>query len=109
MELEKKNGNMFIIPPMVYYEIQNWLLVSNSKKKMVIFEKIYSSQGIGIIDKNVLDIASTIKIKLQSKGITIGDDVLMAAYCIKHNVLLVTNNTKHFIGLFSPKKKQPFL
>jgi tRNA(fMet)-specific endonuclease VapC len=96
MELEKKNENKFIIPPTVYYEIQNWLLVNNSKKKMEIFEKMYSSHGIGIIDKSVLDIASKTTVKLQSKGIQIGDDVLIAAYCIKHNLPLVTNNTKHF-------------
>jgi len=96
MELEKKNGNVFIIPPMVYFEILNWLLANNSKKKMAIFEKMYSFQGIGIIDKNVLDIASRIIINLQGKGIKIGDDVLIAAYCIKHNLPLVTNNTKHF-------------
>ena len=96
MKLERKNGNNFVIPPTVYYEIQNWLLINNSKKKMTIFEKMYSSQGIGIIDKSVLDIASRIKAALQSKGIVIGDDVLIAAYCVKHNLQLVTNNTKHF-------------
>jgi predicted nucleic acid-binding protein len=96
MKLERGNGNNFIIPPTVYFEIQNWLLINNSRKKMSIFEKMYSSQGIGIIDKNVLDIASRIKAELHGKGITIGDDVLIAAYCIKHNLQLVTNNTKHF-------------
>ena len=93
---EMRNGNDLIIPPFVYFEIQNWLLVNNSKKKMSAFEDMYSYRGIGIIDKSVLDIASRIKVILQSKGITIGDDVLIAAYCIKHNLQLVTNNTKHF-------------
>jgi predicted nucleic acid-binding protein len=96
MKLERKKGNNFVVPPTVYFEIQNWLLRNNSKKKMSIFEKMYSSQGIGVIDKSVLDIASGIKTRLQSKGITIGDDVLIAAYCIKHTLQLVTNNTKHF-------------
>ena len=41
MELEKKNGNKFIIPPMVYFEIQNWLLINKSKKKMSIFKEMY--------------------------------------------------------------------
>jgi rRNA-processing protein FCF1 len=30
MKLEINNGNNFAIPPTVYYEIQNWLLVNNS-------------------------------------------------------------------------------
>ena len=80
VELEKKNGNTFIIPPLVYFEIQNWLLMNNSKKKISTFKDMYSYRGIGIIDKSVLDIASRIKIELQSKGISIGDDVLLAAY-----------------------------
>jgi tRNA(fMet)-specific endonuclease VapC len=63
---------------------------------MAIFEKMYSAQGIGIIDKNTLDIASKINVKLQKKGIKIGDDVLIAAYCIKHKLKLITNNTRHF-------------
>ena len=69
MKLERKNGNNIIIPPAVYFEIQNWLLINNSKKKMSIFEKMYSSQGIGVIDKSVLDIASRIKVKLQTKAL----------------------------------------
>ncbi|MCL2720263.1 MAG: PIN domain-containing protein [Treponema sp.] len=96
MKSERDKGNNFIIPPTVYFEIQNWLLVNNSRKKMLIFEKMYSSQGVDVIDKSILDIASKIKIKLRSKGITIGDDVLIAAYCIKNNLHLITNNSRHF-------------
>ena len=28
---EMRNGNDLIIPPFVYFEIQNWLLINNSK------------------------------------------------------------------------------
>jgi predicted nucleic acid-binding protein len=94
---ETNKGNQFVIPPTVYFEIRNWLIKNNSKKKIISFEKMYEDQGIGIIDKNVLDIASSVKITLQNKGITIGDsDIFIAAYCIKHNLPLVTHNTKHF-------------
>jgi tRNA(fMet)-specific endonuclease VapC len=93
----EKNDNGIDIPPLVYYEIKNWLLKNNSKKKMAIFERMYSYCGINYIDKNILDIASGIKIQLEKRGITIGDnDILIAAYCLKHNLILITNNTKHF-------------
>lgn len=93
----EKNDNGIDIPPLVYYEIKNWLLKNNSKKKMVIFEKMYSYHGINCIDKSILDIASGIKTQLEKNGITIGDnDILIAAYCLKHNLTLITNNTKHF-------------
>ncbi|GHT90686.1 hypothetical protein FACS1894137_19930 [Spirochaetia bacterium] len=97
MRLENSKGNQFVIPPTVYFEIKNWLLKNNSKNKMVTFEKMYFTQGIGVIDKIVLDIASTVKLKMQKQGKGIeDDDLFIAAYCIKHNLPLVTNNIDHF-------------
>jgi len=96
VDTEIKN-NCIVISPIVYYEINNWLLKNNSKKKIAIFEKICSDRGIGIIDKNILDIASTIFIKLRRNGIKIDDtDILIAAWCIQNDYTLVTNNLKHF-------------
>jgi predicted nucleic acid-binding protein len=44
-----------------------------------------------------LDIASTVKLKMQKQGKGISDDGLfIAAYCLKHNLPLVTNNIDHF-------------
>jgi predicted nucleic acid-binding protein len=58
---------------------------------------MYSEEGIGILDKEIFDIAAAEKLKLQEKGFSIeNDDLLIAAYCLKHNLTLVTNNTKHF-------------
>jgi len=100
IRLENSKGNQFVIPPIVYFEIQNWLLKNNSKSKIAIFEKMYSTGGIGIIDKSILDIASTVKLKMQQKGKGISDDDLfIASYCIRHNLPLVTNNTKHFVNI----------
>ena len=104
IRLENNNGNQFVIPPMVYFEIQNWLLKNNSKSKMAVFMKMYSAGGIGVIDKTVLDIASTVKLKMQQQGKGISDDDLfIAAYCIRHNLPLVTNNTRHFIHVENMK------
>jgi tRNA(fMet)-specific endonuclease VapC len=94
---EKDTQNKFIVPPMVYFEIQNWLVKNRSKNKIEIFQRIYADQGIGVIDKDIIDIAITEKLKLQEKGFGIeDDDLLIAAYCLKHKLTLVTNNTKHF-------------
>jgi predicted nucleic acid-binding protein len=87
MRLENSKGNQFVIPPMVYFEIQNWLLRNNSKNKMMTFEKMYSAQGIGVIDKIVFDIASTEKLRMQKQGKGISDDNLfIAAYCLKYDL-----------------------
>jgi tRNA(fMet)-specific endonuclease VapC len=97
---ESSKGNHFVIPPTVYFEVQNWLLKNNSKRKTVAFEEMYSEQGIGVIDKSVLDIASAVKLKMQQRGKGISDDDLfIAAYCLKHSLPLVTNNTRHFINI----------
>ena len=94
---EKDKQNKFIVPPIVYFEIQNWLVKNNSKHKMEIFQRIYADQGIGILDKDTFDIAVTEKLALQKRGCGIeDDDLLIAAYCIRHKLTLVTNNTKHF-------------
>jgi len=96
VDVEIQN-NIIVISPIVYYEIQNWLTKKNSRKKIAIFEKMYSERGIGIIDKNTLDIASNIYIELQKHGITIDDtDILIAAWCIQNDFTLITNNLKHF-------------
>jgi predicted nucleic acid-binding protein len=34
----------------------------------------------------------------QGKGIS-DDDLFIAAYCLKHTVPLVTNNTRHFMDI----------
>ena len=100
MRIENSKGNKFVIPPIVYFEIQNWLLKNNSESKMTVFKKMYSVGGIGVIDKTVLDIASTVKLKMQQQGKIISDDDLfIAAYCIRHNLPLVTNNMKHFTNI----------
>ncbi|MCL2411078.1 MAG: PIN domain-containing protein [Treponema sp.] len=94
---ETDNANSIIIPPIVFYEIKRWLLTVNANKKLELFENMCSLSGIGIIERGVLEIASVIYSDLQKKGIIIGDnDILIASYCLYHNITLVTNNEKHF-------------
>ena len=100
IEQEKNEGNTFVIPPIVYYEINNWLLMNNSKSRAAIFKKIYSVNGITPISKEVLDIASQIYNSLRKEGIMIETaDILIAAWCIENGCTLVSNNTKHFSNI----------
>ena len=94
---ETDNGNIIVIPPTVFFETKRWLLTINSKKKLKLFEIMCSLSGIGIIDKEILEVASVIYSDLQKKGITIDDnDILIATHCIKNELTLVTNNIQHF-------------
>ncbi|MCL2025997.1 MAG: PIN domain-containing protein [Leptospirales bacterium] len=93
---EAENDNI-IIPPFVYFEIKKWLLVNNSQTKLSAFEKLTGKYGIDVISKEVFDLALSIYIKLRKNGITIDDgDILVAAYCIINDFILVTNNQKHY-------------
>ena len=101
---ETDNGNSVIIPPIVFFEIKRWLLSINAIKKLKLFENMCSFEGIGEINREVMEIASTIYSDLQKKGIIIGDnDILIASFCINHNITLVTNNEKHFINITNLK------
>ena len=96
VDREAKNDNI-IIPPLAYFEIKKWLLAVNSITKLQALEKLIVKYGIDSIEKEVLDIALDIYIKLRKGGIIIDDgDILIAAYCIRNNYILVTNNSKHF-------------
>ena len=96
VDKEAENDNI-VIPFYVYFEIMKWLLAVNSKTKLQVFERLFEKYGISIIDKETLDISLAIYIKLRKSGITVDDgDLLIAAYCIKNNYILVSNNIKHF-------------
>ena len=94
---ETDNKNIIIIPPTVFFEVKRWLLAINSNKKLKLFESLCLITGIDSIDKEILEIASEIFFILRNNGNTIGDnDLLIAAYCINRDLILVTNNEKHF-------------
>ena len=96
VDKEAQKDNV-IIPPFVYFEVKKWLLAVNSKNKIKAFETLFEKYGIDAIEKGTLDLALSIYIKLRKEGITIDDgDLLIAAYCIQNNYILVSNNLKHF-------------
>jgi len=96
VDQEAMNDNIFI-PPFVYFEVKKWLIAVNSKIKLQAFEKLFEKYGIDAIEKETLDLSLSIYLKLRQNGVTIDDgDLLIAAYCIQNNYILVTNNQKHF-------------
>jgi len=96
VDKEAENDNI-IIPPFAYFEVKKWLMAINSKNKLEAFEKLFEKCGIDAIEKEILDLSLSIYIKLRKNGITIDDgDLLIAAYCIQNNHILVSNNQKHY-------------
>ncbi|MDR1963042.1 MAG: PIN domain-containing protein [Planctomycetaceae bacterium] len=97
VDIALADNNRIIISPIVYFEIKRWLLSNNASIKLTAFEKLCSYSGVGIIDKDLLEIATSLYVELKKQGMTIEDaDILIASDCIKNNLVLVTNNMKHF-------------
>ena len=94
---ENDRGNMFIIPPLVYYEIKRGLLADNAKKWLRMFEDFCEDISIGEMTLEMYDAAAQQYDNQRRIGRPVGDaDLLIAAFCMVSGYTLVTNNTKHF-------------
>ena len=90
-------GNEFIINPITYYEINRGLLAINSKAKLKKFKDLCKVFGVLELSKEVLDKAAQIYAALRKKGELIEDaDLIISATCIVNDLVLITNNRKHF-------------
>jgi predicted nucleic acid-binding protein len=95
---ENSQGNMIVIPPLVYYEIKRGLLADQAVKRLRSFETFYEDLGIGEMSLEIYDEASRQYASLRQRGRPTGDaDILIAAFCVVNGYTLVTNNTKHFV------------
>jgi tRNA(fMet)-specific endonuclease VapC len=91
------DGGDFVIPPIVFYEIQRGLLAKNLKKKLARFEAL--CQKIVQVEFNnlVWQKAAHIYASLSQQGKLIDDaDIFIGAFCLVYDYTLITNNTRHF-------------
>ncbi len=80
-----------------YYEVLNGLMYKDAKKKMTQFNEFAKLNNIIPMSESIAQKAAKIFANLRTRGITIGHtDVLIAATAIDNNLVLATNNTKHF-------------
>ena len=90
-------GGNFVIPPVVFYEIQRGLLAKNLRKRLDKFEALCRKTGQIEFNSLVWQKAALIYASLHWQGRTIDDaDILIAAFCLENGYTLVTNNTKDF-------------
>ena len=98
LKKELSGGNQFTINPITYYEINRGLLAIDSQKKLQKFRDLCQVFGVIELSKDVLDIAAKNYVILRKKGQLIEDaDLFIAAACIVNDLILVTNNEKHFV------------
>jgi len=90
-------GDDILIAPIAYYEVRRGLLAIGSVKRMEKFIELCKMFTVGQLDNSILDIASGIYVDLRTAGRIMDDaDIFIAAFCIRYEFTLVTNNTKHF-------------
>lgn len=81
-----------------YYEIASGLKFKGSKRKLKAFEEfaIDSCLILPLTEESV-EISSEIYSKLRKNGTPVDDiDLLIAGTAINHDLIMVTNNLKHF-------------
>lgn len=95
--LETEKNNQFVIPPIVYFEVKRWLLEKQTTVQMREFEELCKRISVGEMDRSVWDKAVELYVSTRRKGTPVDDaDLLIAAFCIVNDYVLVTNNTRHF-------------
>ena len=94
---ESSTENLLVIPLMAYYEVKRGLLAVDAAKKIRHFERLCAALGVDDMRVDVLDRAAFIYDDLRRIGRLVEDaDIIIAAFCIVNDCILVTNNIKHF-------------
>lgn len=85
------------ISSITYYELLNGLYSGDTKERTIEIELFLNNHTILPISKPIAQKAAQIYTKLRSEGNGIAhNDILIAATAIVENLVLITNNTKHF-------------
>jgi len=97
---EIEQGNEFIIPPIVFYEVERGLLAKNLLGKRRAFIEFCRDVEVGEFDIHVWSKAAEIYAILSKRGKPIGHkfdgDVFIASYCLVNDYTLVTRNADDF-------------
>lgn len=89
--------NKLTISVISYYEILRGLKEIGSKKRLNLFYEMMGKTDIIVITIEIMNKASDIYIELKKKGELIEDaDILVAASAMVNNLVLITDNERHF-------------
>jgi tRNA(fMet)-specific endonuclease VapC len=92
-----ENGNSFVIPVYVNYEVMRGFRHVSASRKASAYKALRANCPVVDLSQIAWELAEEIWASLRSNGKTVDDaDILTAAQCIQHGYTLVTHNTKHF-------------
>ena len=82
---------------LTYYEILSGLKYRDSNKQHSIFQNFVKNCEIINLSEKSITVSADIYSLLRKKGVIIDDvDILISGICIANNLVLITNNEKHF-------------
>jgi len=92
-----KDFDRINISIITYYEIVSGLTFKNAEKQLQIFEEFCSTSTIIYLSINSIKMSAEIYANQRKKWEAVDDiDILIAGIAISNDLVLVTNNTKHF-------------
>ncbi|GHU79528.1 ribonuclease VapC [Clostridia bacterium] len=95
-----EQGAVLVIPPIVHYEMRRGFMYQSVLTKEAVYRLMCERHPIGEMTLEIWEAAAALYADTRKAGISAADaDLLIAAFCIVENYILVTNNTKHFVQL----------
>jgi predicted nucleic acid-binding protein len=97
LESALQNGDTVVIAPIAYYEVKRGLVAIDSQKRLDKFERFCELFPVGQSDTVAFDQAALIYKQLRNDKALIEDaDILIAAFCMRYELTLITHNVRHF-------------
>ena len=94
---EIRRNSLFLICPVVYYEIRRELLFKDAAVQLAAFEKLVEAMAWKEFSAPIWHRASRLWSTLRAQGRSHHDaDVLIASHALEYGAVLVTENVGHF-------------
>jgi len=94
---EIRRNSLFIMCPVVFYEIRRELVIKNAVAQLTAFEKLAEAMVWKEFNVAIWERASSLWATLRSRGRSHHDaDVLITAHAIEYGAAIVTGNVEHF-------------
>ncbi len=94
---EIRRNSLFIMCPVVFYEVRRELVIKDAVAQLTAFEKLAAAMVWKEFNAPIWERASSLWATLRSRGRSHHDaDVLIAAHAIEYGAAIVTGNVEHF-------------
>ena len=97
---EIRRNSLFIMCPVVFYEIKRELVIKNAVAQLTAFEDLAEAMVWKEFNVAIWGRASSLWAVLRSRGRSHHDaDVLITAHAIEYGAAIVTGNVEHFLDI----------